>query len=85
MTSRRLVGEVLKQLGPSPWRQEMGDDAEGERVTADTGEVFSEQVACSFHIAGGSCAHEFDVVAFPVHLPATGTLCHGSGKRIEIG
>jgi hypothetical protein len=63
----------------------MSDDAEGERVTADTGEVFSEQVGCSFHIAGDSCAHYFDVVSFPARLLATGTLCHGSRKRIEIG
>ena len=48
------MGEVLEQLGPSHWRQKMGDDAEGERVTADTGEVFSEQVGCSFRIASDS-------------------------------
>ena len=54
MTSRNLVGEVLEQLGPSHRRQEMGDDAESERVTADTGEVFSEQVGCSFRIASES-------------------------------
>jgi hypothetical protein len=85
MTSRRLVGELLEQLGPFEWRQEMGDDAKSERVTADTGEVFSQQVGCWFRISGGSCAHEFDVVAFPVHLLAIRTLCHGSDKRIEIG
>lgn len=85
MTIRKLVGEVLEQLGPSHWRQEMGDYAEDKRVTANTGEVFSEQVGCSFGIAGGSCAHYFDVVAFPVHLLAGGTLRHGPGKRFEIG
>jgi hypothetical protein len=85
MTSRRLVGKVLEQFSPSQRRHETSDDAKGERVTADTGEVFSEQVGCSFHIAGDSCAHYFDVVAFPTHLLATGSLCHGSRKRIEIG
>jgi hypothetical protein len=85
MTGRRLAGEVLKQFAPDQWRQDMDDDADGEGVTADTGKVFSEQVGCSLRIAGCSVAHDFDVVAFPIHLRATGTLCRSSCKRAQIG
>ena len=44
-----------------------------------------EQVGRSLHIAGGRGAEDLDVVAFPVHLPATVTLARGSGGGVEVG
>ena len=57
--------------------------ARGSQPTFN-GQVFSEQVGCSFDIAGDSYADCFDVVAFPVHLFATAS-SHGSHKCAEIG
>ena len=68
-----------------PRRSELGGDADGERVAADTGEVFAEQVSCSLGVAGGGGADHLDVVAFPVHLLATGSFARGSGDGVEIG
>jgi hypothetical protein len=51
-----------------------GDDPEGERVASDASKVLAEQVGGSLAIAGGRGADDLDVVAFPVHLPATVTL-----------
>jgi hypothetical protein len=51
-----------------------GDDPEGERVAPDGSEVLAEQVGGSLAVAGGSGADDLDVMAFPVHLPATVTL-----------
>ena len=64
---------------------EMRGDAGGERVAADGGEVFAKEVSCSLGVAGGGGADDLDVVAFPVHLLATGTFAGASGKGIEIG
>jgi hypothetical protein len=84
VTGRKLAGEVhelVRPCGPS----QLDGDAEGERVAADTGEVFAEQVSCSYGIAGGGSPDHFDVVAFPVHLPVTGTSGRGSGDGAKIG
>ncbi|MGO9054946.1 MAG: hypothetical protein ACLQID_23770 [Streptosporangiaceae bacterium] len=67
------------------WLSQLGGDADGERVAADTGEVLAEQVGCSHGIAGGGSPEHFDVVAFPVHLPVTGISGRGSGDGFEIG
>jgi hypothetical protein len=52
----------------------LGDDPEGERVAPDASEVLAEQVGGSLGVAGSRGADHLDVVAFPVHLPATVTL-----------
>jgi hypothetical protein len=82
---RELAGEVLEIVVGLPTVAPLGDDLEGERVAADTGQVVAEQVDCSFAIAGSRSAHHFDVVAFPVHLPATATLGRGPPNSIEVG
>ena len=57
-----------------PGLSDLGDDADGERVAPDASEVLAEQVGGSLGVAGGRGADDLDVVAFPVHLPATVTL-----------
>lgn len=84
MTSGKLAGEVLEVV-VLPGLPEPGDDAEGERVTADTGEVFTEQVNCPPAVAGGRGADHFDVVAFPSHRPTTGVVARSAGDGAEIG
>jgi hypothetical protein len=63
----------------------LGDDPEGERVAPDASEVLAEQVGGSLVIAGGRGADDLDVVAFPVHLPATAALTRGPGNGVEVG
>jgi hypothetical protein len=74
MTIWKPADEVFDIVVLSKRLPEIGDDAEEKRVAADTVEMFAKQVSRSLHIAGGGGAHDLDVVAFPVHLPATVTL-----------
>jgi len=64
---------------------EHGGDAEGERVAADAGDVFAEQVSGSSGIAGGCGGDHLDVVALPVHLVVAGTVACCSGDGVEVG
>jgi hypothetical protein len=52
----------------------LGDDPESERVAPDGSEVLAKQVGGSLAVAGSRGADDLDVMAFPVHLPATVTL-----------
>ncbi|MGH3422977.1 MAG: hypothetical protein ACRDOD_25665 [Streptosporangiaceae bacterium] len=52
MTPGQLAGEIL-EVDVLRRLTESGDDTEGERVAADTGEVLSEQVNCPPEISGG--------------------------------
>jgi hypothetical protein len=81
----KLAGQVLGVIVLSRGLSEHSGDAEGERVAADAGEVFAEQVSCSPGITGGCGGDHFDVVALPVHLPAAGTLARRSGDGVEVG
>jgi hypothetical protein len=74
MTIWQPADEVLEIVVLPKRLPEIGDDVEEKRVTADTVEMIAEQVGRSFQIAGGRGAEDLDVVAFPVHLPATVTL-----------
>ena len=69
-----LACEVLEAIVQPRQPSHLGDDPEGERVAPDASEVLAEQVGGSLAIAGGRGADDLDVVAFPVHLPATVTL-----------
>jgi hypothetical protein len=81
----KLAGQVLEVVVLSSGLAEHGGDAEGERVAADVGEVFAEQVGCSPGITGGCGGDHFDVVAFPVHLLVAGTLARCSSDGVEVG
>jgi hypothetical protein len=65
------AAEVLGPSGMAHTLSEVGDDASSERVAANAGEVFTEEVGGATDVASGSGADHFDVVAFPVHLVAT--------------
>jgi len=80
-----LADEVLYVVVMRAGASEMRGDADGERVAADSGEVFAKQVRCSLGVAGGGGPDHLDVVAFPVHLLATGIFAGGSGDGVEIG
>ena len=66
--------EVFEVLVDSFRLSHLGDDPEGERVAPDGSEVLAEQVGGSFAVTGDRGADDLDVMAFPVHLPATVTL-----------
>lgn len=78
MTTWKPIGHSLHRLS------EMGGDAGGKRVTADIGQVFSEQVSRSCGIASGRGTDHLDVVALPVDLPASGILGRRSLDCAEI-
>jgi hypothetical protein len=69
-----LACQVLEVIVHPRWLSRLGDDPEGERVAPDGSEVLAEQIGGSLAIASGRGADDLDVVAFPVHLPAAGTL-----------
>jgi hypothetical protein len=71
---RELACEVLEVVVYPCRLSHLGDDPEGERVAPDASEMLAEQVGGSFAIAAGRGADDLNVVAFPVHLPATVTL-----------
>ena len=85
VTAGESADEVLEVVVLPAGALELCGDADGEWVAADTGEVFAEQVSCSPGIARGGGADDLDVVAFPVHLLATGTFAGRSGDGVEIG
>jgi hypothetical protein len=62
--------EVLESIPVSCAPSEVGNDAQSEWVAANAGEMFTEQVGGSTDVAGGRGADHFNVMAFPVHLPA---------------
>jgi len=84
VTAGKLAGEVLELAVLSRGLPELRADADGERVAADAGEVFTEQVSCSPGMAGSCGADHFDVVAFPGHLLAPGIAGRRSGDGAEI-
>jgi hypothetical protein len=85
MATGNRAAEVLK-----PWRMshalsEVDDDASGERVASNAGDVFKEQVGGPTDVASGSGTDHFDVVTFPIHLVATDGARGCLRDRVEIG
>jgi hypothetical protein len=85
VTARKLAGQVLEAADRAGGRLEPGGDADGERVAADTGDVLPQQVSGSRGLAGGCGGDHFDVMAFPVHHPASGLLARYTGEGHQIG
>ncbi len=85
MAAGESVDEVLGVVVVAAGRLEEDGDADGERVAADAGEVFAEEVSCSLGVAGGGGANHLGVVTFPAHLLATGSFAPSSGDGVEIG
>ena len=81
----KLAGQVLQVVVSGQLLSDPGGNPDGERVAADTGEVLAEQVRCSRDVARGRGGDHFDVVAFPVHRPATGMAARYAGDGLEVG
>jgi hypothetical protein len=89
VTAGKLGGQVLEVVARGGGRLEAaGDvdrDADGQRVAADAGEVLAKQVSGSRGLAGGGGGDHFDVMALPVHRPASGLLAGWTGEGRQIG
>src|ERR1022692_5168494 len=81
----KLAGQVLQVVVPRHRLSGPGGDPDGERVAADTGEGLAEQVTRSRDVARGRGGDPFDVMALPVHRPATGMAAWCAGDGLEIG
>ncbi len=87
MAAGKLGAEVLEPIQVSYAPSEVGNDVQSQRVAADAGEMFMEQIGGSTEVAGGRGADHFNVMAFPAHRAATdGTWgCFGVGGEIGDG
>ncbi len=85
MTIRKPGDELLEIVVLPKRMPEIGENVEEKRVATYIAKMFAKQIGRSLHIAGGRGAEDLDVVAFPVHLPATVTSDRDSGSGIEIG
>jgi hypothetical protein len=81
VTAGKLGGQVLEVVAWPCGRL----DADGEGVAADADEVLAEQVSGSRGLAGRRGGDHFDVMAFPVHSPASGLLVRCAGEGAEVG
>ncbi|MGO9657881.1 MAG: hypothetical protein ACLP7F_05900, partial [Acidimicrobiales bacterium] len=85
VTTRKTGPEVIEPVSVSSARSEVIDDEQCERIAANTGEVFTEQVGGSTVIAGSRGADHFDVMTFPVHLATADDAGGPFGEGLEIG
>ena len=85
MTTGKATPEIIEPVPVSSAPPELGDDAQGERIAANTGEVLTEQVGGSPVIASGRRADHFDVMTFPVHLATADDAGGPFGEGLEIG
>jgi len=79
-----VAPEIIEPVPVSSAPSEFGDDAQRERIAANTGEVLTEQVGCSTVIASGRCADHFDVMTLPVHLATVYEARRRFGEGVEI-
>lgn len=84
MTPGDLAGQGLEVVTvhgvPEP-----GDDTEGERVAADTGEMLAQQVNCPAGLSGRRGGDHLDLVAFPGRRPAGRVVGRSTGEGTKIG
>ena len=85
VTTGKVAAEIIEPVPVSCAPSELGDDAQCERIAANTGEVLTEQVGGSTVIASGRGADHFDVMAFPVHLATADDARGRFGEGVEIG
>ena len=87
MAAGKLGAEVLEPIPASCASSEVGNDAQSERVAANAGEMFTEQIGGATDVAGGRGADHFNVMAFPAHRAANGGTwgCFGDGGEIGDG
>jgi hypothetical protein len=80
-----LAGEVLNLAPVSHTTSEVDNDAQSERVAANAGEEFTEQVGGSTEVPSGRGANHFDVMALPIHLASADRTRGCFGEHVEIG
>jgi hypothetical protein len=85
VTTRKVAPEIIEPVPVSSAPSEFGDDAQRERIAANTGEVLTEQVGGSTVIASGRRADHFDVMTLPVHLATVDDARGRFGEGFEIG
>ena len=85
MTIGKAVGEIIEPAPLSCAPPVFRDDAESERVAADTGQMLTQKVGGSAKVAAGRRADHLDVMAFPVHLVAGHRSRGWSREGAEIG
>jgi hypothetical protein len=85
VTTRKVAPEIVEPVPVPSAPSEFGDDAQCERIAANTGEVVTEQVGGSSVIASGRRADHFDVMTFPVHQATADDAWGRFGESVEIG
>jgi hypothetical protein len=85
VTTRKVAPEIVEPVPVPSAPSEFGDDAQCERIAANTGEVVTEQVGGSSVIASGRRADHFDVMTFPVHQATADDARGRFGEGVEIG
>ena len=85
VTTGKVAPEIIEPVPVSSAPSEFGDDAQCERIAANAGEMFTEQIGGSTVIAGGRRADHFDVMTFPVHLATADDARGRFGEGVEIG
>jgi hypothetical protein len=85
MTSRKVGGQIIEPIPLPCALSEFSDDTESDWVAADTGQMLTQKIGGSAQVAGGRRADHFDVMPFPVHLPAPHGIRGCSGEGAEIG
>jgi hypothetical protein len=87
MAAGKLGAEVLEPIPVSCAPSEVGNDAQSERVAANAGEMFPEEIGGATDVAGSHGADHFNVMAFPCHRAATSGArrCFGDGGKVGQG
>ena len=85
MASGKVAGQIIEPIPLSGALSEFCDDAQSDRVAADTGQMLTQKVDGPTDIAGRRRADHLDVMAFPVHLPATHGIRGCFVEGAEIG
>jgi hypothetical protein len=84
MARARVAGQIIEPIPLSRALSEFIDDAQSDWVAANGGQMLSQKVGGAAEVAGRRRADHFDVMAFPVHLPAARGIRGCFGERAEI-
>lgn len=85
MTSGTVPRQIIEPIPPSCALPEFCDDAQSDRVAADTGQMFTQEVGGSAEVAGGRRPDHLDVVTLPVHRATADEARGRFGESTEIG
>ena len=85
MTRRSGPDLIIESVIASGTLSEFYDDPQSDRVAADTGQMFTEEVGGSAHVAGRGRADDLNVVTLPIHGATAGHAWERFGQGTEIG